>query len=73
MTQFKTTTCHKCAGEGFTLEYPSISYHMQDKIEKQCDVCHGWGEYLWLPRTLRELVDKDVETELKIKFKGGKI
>ena len=68
--EFKTTTCHKCQGDGFTLEYPSIDYHMKDKVKKQCDACHGFGVYIFLPPKLRVIVDKDVENNLS-KWQAG--
>jgi hypothetical protein len=51
------------------MEYPSIDYHMKDKVAKECDTCHGLGEYIFLPPKLRVIVDKDVKSNLT-KWKG---
>ena len=66
MADFKTTVCYKCLGEGFTMEHPGVDYHMKEKEEKQCDACHGFGEYLFLPPKLRVIVDREVKTDLTV-------
>lgn len=69
MTTFAASKCPTCKGEGFTLEYPSISFIMPEKKETQCSACHGFGEILFLPPKLRVIVDRDTETIARVKFK----
>jgi hypothetical protein len=68
MNTFKTKPCPTCDGEGFTFEYPQITYNLGDKVKKQCPSCHGFGEILFVPPKLRIFTDKEAEPKMEVKF-----